>query len=411
MSETSKSDMYEKHIKGLEQQFNSACIPVAIVNEDLEIMYCNSAMETSLYGKSLKDDIRRIMSKNDFLEAKKMIGAGESFLKEMLVYPGNMLTFTPIEHEGEYKFAWVMAVGKNSSANIKQKLEHNLRGIRYLIQSNYVKVVISGLLMTLDEMNKIFLRHHITSANILVSKAKGACHKILRTAKNFEDFTNTEPNNKLVYIWTDLKYLMDACSTTFTTEKLKFRYIVDVPNEMRMATTVVMCDKNHLESIIFNLMSNGYLHNNNPDKSLVVMGYEVDGFVHLEFIDNGENIEKDKREYLFQPYNNNNYNPDTGMGVGLAVAYRLARKMGGDITYLPREPAGNVFLLRIPICKIDIATNQWRLEDANIHEYLYDSYSSVYTGLSQVISQPTEDFGISKKITGKDTVINIFGDD
>jgi two-component system, OmpR family, sensor kinase len=58
-----------------------------------------------------------------------------------------------------------------------------------------------------------------------------------------------------------------------------------------------------------------------------------------------------ERERIFAPF----YRPpgprppgDTGLGLGLALVRQIARYHRGDVHYLPRQPQGSRFEVRLP---------------------------------------------------------------
>ncbi|HST17354.1 MAG TPA: HAMP domain-containing sensor histidine kinase [Gaiellaceae bacterium] len=68
--------------------------------------------------------------------------------------------------------------------------------------------------------------------------------------------------------------------------------------------------------------------------------------IHVQ--DDGPGVPPDEREHIFEPaVRGSNAKPGTGAGLGLALARRLARAAGGDITLSPRS-AGASFAVVLP---------------------------------------------------------------
>jgi len=63
--------------------------------------------------------------------------------------------------------------------------------------------------------------------------------------------------------------------------------------------------------------------------------------VHLDVIDSGPPVPRERRAGLFEPYATTN-DAQRGAGLGLAIARSLLRSRGGDLLYRPRR-SGNVF--------------------------------------------------------------------
>jgi len=76
------------------------------------------------------------------------------------------------------------------------------------------------------------------------------------------------------------------------------------------------------------------------------------GRVRLTVADCGVGIDAEGWAKLFEPF----YSTKglKGTGLGLAVARKIAREHGGDVTFSPGEPKGSVFTMSLPISSDDI---------------------------------------------------------
>jgi signal transduction histidine kinase len=101
-----------------------------------------------------------------------------------------------------------------------------------------------------------------------------------------------------------------------------------------------------VRQVLRNLVSNALKYGGT--NVTVRVGYESDvAFVRVE--DDGEGVEPEERETIFEPYRRAHDAPGltASMGLGLAISRQLARLMGGDLTYT-RESSLTVFTLSMP---------------------------------------------------------------
>src|SRR5690606_13123488 len=75
------------------------------------------------------------------------------------------------------------------------------------------------------------------------------------------------------------------------------------------------------------------------------VSYETDHYVAISIRDNGEGINPEAREKLFQP---NFTTKSSGTGLGLAFVKQAVEGMGGSIRYETFVGKGTTFYLRIP---------------------------------------------------------------
>jgi signal transduction histidine kinase len=110
-------------------------------------------------------------------------------------------------------------------------------------------------------------------------------------------------------------------------------------------TTRAWADSLRLRQIVRNLLSNAERYGG-PNVRVVVT--TETGQLVLRVIDDGAGIPADLVDEIFTPFGQASANPSHpgSMGLGLAVSKRLARLMGGDLTY--RYADGCVFELRLP---------------------------------------------------------------
>ena len=121
------------------------------------------------------------------------------------------------------------------------------------------------------------------------------------------------------------------------------------PSPSNFALTT-LADETMTLQILWNLFGNDLKYAAPYGKVLVRFAAE-DGFVRVEFVDEGQGMTSRQMKRAFDRY----YRARTvlqsgkgGFGIGLCTAREFARAMGGDLTVRPNEPKGCVFALSLP---------------------------------------------------------------
>jgi signal transduction histidine kinase len=110
----------------------------------------------------------------------------------------------------------------------------------------------------------------------------------------------------------------------------------------------MVCDAGRLRQVLLNLLANAVkFASDKPVELRLTTG--ASGCVRFEIADRGPGIAPALRDRLFQHFERLDA-PDAvqGTGLGLAISARLARMMGGEIGYAPREGGGSIFWLELP---------------------------------------------------------------
>jgi signal transduction histidine kinase len=119
----------------------------------------------------------------------------------------------------------------------------------------------------------------------------------------------------------------------------------------RDAPTTVRTDATQLRQVLLNVVGNAVKF---ADSGAVVVrvGREAErDLVTIDVVDTGVGIRKDDRAHLFEPFHRGRANGHRypGSGLGLALARRLARALGGDVVLAASKPGkGSRFRVTLP---------------------------------------------------------------
>ncbi len=119
-----------------------------------------------------------------------------------------------------------------------------------------------------------------------------------------------------------------------------------------------LADPTRLRQILFNIVSNA-IKFTSVGEVLVEATY-TDGVVRFSITDTGCGVPDDKVDSLFEAFMQADVSTTRkygGTGLGLSISRRLARLMGGDVTFAPATSGGSVFVVEIPAERADVAAD------------------------------------------------------
>ncbi|HYC78833.1 MAG TPA: HAMP domain-containing sensor histidine kinase, partial [Planctomycetota bacterium] len=110
-------------------------------------------------------------------------------------------------------------------------------------------------------------------------------------------------------------------------------------------------DPESLRGAVLNLLDNALKYSDLPHVLEVEVGAAAPGVARLAVSDRGRGVSADDVARIFEPYaraGDELTRDRPGVGLGLALAARIARAHGGACRYAPRPGGGSVFTLEIP---------------------------------------------------------------
>jgi PAS domain S-box-containing protein len=124
------------------------------------------------------------------------------------------------------------------------------------------------------------------------------------------------------------------------------RIVTDLP----AGPVPIHCDPDRCVQIVTNLVGNALKYSASTEEVRICLRL-LESQVHLDVVDRGRGIPADQLQRVFDKFHRVE-NPMTmstsGTGLGLFIARRLARAMGGDITVDSTLNAGSTFTLTLP---------------------------------------------------------------
>jgi signal transduction histidine kinase len=178
--------------------------------------------------------------------------------------------------------------------------------------------------------------------------------KLMRIVQELTDFTKLQLGKEITYldpIRVDEAFLQTHNLLKANLDRKRIRMLADLPDEIKQ----LKYDGESLIILFRNLLSNAAKFSAEGGKVVVHGKIEGDQLI-LSVNDWATPIPENKRETIFEDFRQlENYltRRYEGMGLGLAVARRTARFLGGNILLEVRED-GNTFNILLPV---DSSTN------------------------------------------------------
>lgn len=149
----------------------------------------------------------------------------------------------------------------------------------------------------------------------------------------------------------DLPSIVDRCVPQVAplAESKRLNLVVEEETEPKGAGRLVLADETRLSQIVLNLLSNAVKFTTHGE---VRVSYAtMDDCVEVRVRDTGPGISREKQARIFEEF----YQVESdltrtagGTGLGLPIARRLARLMGGDVRVESTPGRGSVFIVELP---------------------------------------------------------------
>jgi signal transduction histidine kinase len=112
------------------------------------------------------------------------------------------------------------------------------------------------------------------------------------------------------------------------------------------STATIACDAELLKQVFLNIILNAIQAT--PEGGSMEVGIQMkDGYAVVEVTDEGEGIERERLEKIFDPFYSTK---EKGTGLGLAIAAKIMQAHSGTIRVKSREGQGSCFQLYLPSC-------------------------------------------------------------
>jgi signal transduction histidine kinase len=159
----------------------------------------------------------------------------------------------------------------------------------------------------------------------------------------------------------DLGELIDDVAKMVFPNGGKKSSLVSLPDGVR-----VKADRRRVQQVIRNLMENARKYGGDQ---IMVEGFVMGDQYLIVISDNGPGVPDDETQRVFDNFeqlSKGDTREATGIGLGLPIARRLARAMGGEVWYERRFPTGARFCYSLPLRRRSVVGDDEPLEPVEL---------------------------------------------
>jgi len=174
--------------------------------------------------------------------------------------------------------------------------------------------------------------------------------RLTRLVNNVLDFSRLEQGRKKYRI-EDLD-LAEFLQSLFVAHKLQFEQIGMMPKlELPKYRLTVRTDRDAAEQVLLNLLDNALKYAADGGELVVALDRQ-ERFCRIRVMDRGPGVASAHRRKIFEKFHrvdDSLTTARTGSGLGLSIARRLLRDLGGDLRFESRPGGGSCFVVLMPL--------------------------------------------------------------
>jgi two-component system CheB/CheR fusion protein len=214
------------------------------------------------------------------------------------------------------------------------------------IASHELKTPITSLKAALQMIERITLQNEeMKPARVFVQKGIKQVDKLIELIKDLLDVTKIQAGKLALQKTTfKLNELISECCEDLHIQSSKHKLVIEGG-----AGISIYADRNRLEQVIVNLISNAIKYSPGGEKVIITVT-QLDHGIKIAVTDFGIGIAKEKQEFLFDRF----YRVDetsqkyAGLGLGLYISSEIVRRHHGHINIESETGKGATFWFTIP---------------------------------------------------------------
>lgn len=176
--------------------------------------------------------------------------------------------------------------------------------------------------------------------------------RLRRLLQQVLDFRKVESKNMKLYVERGniTRFLQAICKESF--EPLAHNKDIQFQTMFNVSDMTGYFDRDKLEKIVFNLMSNAFKYTPNGKTVTLSARLQPDGILWLSVRDEGVGIEEREQKFIFNRfYSSKKNNNSISNGIGLSLTKELVELHHGTISVKSQVGKGSEFIVQLPTDK------------------------------------------------------------
>lgn len=366
-------------ISTLSDFFSNAVTPVALVNNDLKILFANSAAKLLYPSLTVPDGLLLMIPSQLREEYKQKIQNGEPLAASdsSLLISGSMISFTPCEGGALVNFM------NNYSIENSQKFEGLSRPVSAL--SGQIRTPLSNIFGMLGVVSQRLHSKGEYSLDRYLDEISQSSYLILREIVNLSELIKynshlSDSSPKVIDLWSFLSGAFESAAALTKS--------VEIPLEYNLPTSFFpfKCDTDRLLYALYNIISNSCRFTKENNK-IIIKGSVKDSNAIITISDSGLGIPANYLSRVFEPFFSYDAggSPFAGTGIGLTVARYIISSFGGSVNISSTELEGTSVAFTLPMSDStsEIVVSEYAVD------YLRNRFSPLYIGMCQSCGGPS----------------------
>lgn len=287
---------------------------------------------------NLIDNINEVIATGEILEKEVQTTNGKWFQMNILPY----IVFKENRTNGVI-ITFVDITKRITTLKELEKLNAEHETLMYSLNHD-IRQPLSAIVLLADGLMEAYTQRNTEQFIKWIESLKITSNAMKSLVNDFTEDNESKPEMKADEERVNIENISQDVIVALKSEI----YNKDINISTDFQTSEIKFSRNHLRSIVYNLLNNAIKYKN-PEKSLeiVLSTVKIKGFVLLQVTDNGLGIAEENQEKIFEKAARIDKKIE-GTGMGLYIIKRMVVSNGGNIAVQSNLGKGSTFSVYFP---------------------------------------------------------------